>query len=122
MLYPKKSYRGKPHGVGAKGGAAGKDPYTGVSPKPWGAHRRGEALAVGKRKVEDQPEMGEFPNAPQGVGVTVLGQENDLALGGNPAALTGYAEFLLEIGINMGYGMDGKGFHGYLRGVWTFGA
>ena len=112
MLYPKKPYRGKPHGVGAKGGAAGKDPYTGVSPKPWGAHRRGEALAVGKGKVEDQPKVGKGFNAPKGVGVTVLGQENDPALGGNSAALTGYAEFFLEIGMDMGNGMDGKGFHG----------
>ena len=58
--------------VGAERGTGGKDSHPGITAQPRWTHRGRPALPDSLGKLPDDPQMGEFLNAPQGIRVSAF--------------------------------------------------
>ena len=107
MAHFQELYAGQSQIVGPERGAGGKYTHAGVAAQPGRADRWGPALPYCLGKLPDDPQVGVFFNAPQGIGIAVFRLENNDGLQCfHQTALPGDAEFAGEIGMHPGNHLD----------------
>ena len=102
-LHPLQPHGGQADGVGAEGGAGGKDPYAGIPAQPGRTDRGGPLFPDSLGELPQKPDMGKILQSPHRVGVSKFRHELDHGLQAvHQAALPGDAELGGKVGVDMG--------------------
>ena len=103
VLHTQELYTGQPQIVGAERGAGCENTHARISTQPGRSYGRGPALADGFGKLPDDPQMGEFLNTPEGIGIPEFRLKNDGAAQFlHQTALTGDTELGGKIAVHPG--------------------